>query len=282
MAMSTYAAISAYVNPIFERSMSVAYEANLMAQLVTNYSSTGWMTRNVPVYPTFTAQQVAETDDISNPQDFNKSTLATFTPQEFALQVLISDRRIETDPENAQNDAIRHIGLAMANKIDTDLCAEFANLSSGKGTAGSVLAIVNVSAGIAKLRTATKMTGVNNIVLHPYQWHDIWLELGQPQANKAFLGDTANEALRNYAVGDMLDGQWYTSANVSGGGGGTCYGGVFRQEAIALDTRRGYRLEPERDASKRGLELNATMGYDTGVLRSDYGVYLLSDASEPS
>lgn len=282
MALNTYSDITSYVNTIFEDSRFLAREMNLMSSLVTVFNAQGWMTRTVPIYPAMTAQKVAETDDMSNGQSFGKSTLASFTPGEAASQHLLSDRRMETDPDNAQGDAIRELSGAISTQVDTDLAGLFSSFSTGKGTAGSVAAIVNVAAAIAVLRNNTKMTGSNNVVLHPYQWHDIWLELGQPQANKAFLGEFANQAMRDYAVGNMIDGQWYTSTNVTGGGGGTCYGGVFRQEALALDVRRPYRLEPERDASKRAWELNATMGYGYGTLRSSYGVYIVSDASEPS
>ena len=82
-------------------------------------------------------------------------------------------------------------------------------------------------------------------------WFDIWVELGQPSANQAFLGDIANEAMRNYFAGNWINAMWFTSSNINREGGTAGTAGVFHSEAIALDTRRPPRFEPERDASAR-------------------------------
>lgn len=58
-------------------------------------------------------------------------------------------------------------------------------------------------------------------------------------------------------------------------------GAIFRREAFALDQRRGFRIEPQRDASKRGWELNLSGIYAVGTWRPDYAVLLKSDASAP-
>ena len=43
-------------------------------------------------------------------------------------------------------------------------------------------------------------------------------------------------------------------------------------DALALDMRRAPRLEPERDASRRGYELNLSAVYAHGVWRPKFGV----------
>lgn len=58
-------------------------------------------------------------------------------------------------------------------------------------------------------------------------------------------------------------------------------GAVFTRDALALDVRRGFRIEPERDASHRWWELNATMAYAHGLWRGERGVILKSDATIP-
>lgn len=57
--------------------------------------------------------------------------------------------------------------------------------------------------------------------------------------------------------------------------------GIYSRDALAFDLRRGIRIEPERDASRRGIELNATAVYAAGEWRHDRGVILKSDASAP-
>jgi len=58
-------------------------------------------------------------------------------------------------------------------------------------------------------------------------------------------------------------------------------GALFNREAMVLDMRRNLRIEPDRDPSLRSAELNATMIYGHGVWRSNWGVEMLSDATNP-
>ena len=121
-------------------------------------------------------------------------------------------------------------------------------------------------------------------MLHPYQWHDIWAALGQPAGTYPAIQDVANQAMRDYYVSSLLTLSIYVSSNVPAGTAATdALGGVFNPEAIALDTRRPYRLETERDASLRGTELNATAGYAVGLgKRPTFGVKFMGDVTEPT
>lgn len=58
--------------------------------------------------------------------------------------------------------------------------------------------------------------------------------------------------------------------------------GLFSQDAIAFDVRRGLRIEPQRDASLRATELNATMIYAYGLWRPTHGVQIYADATAPN
>jgi hypothetical protein len=59
-------------------------------------------------------------------------------------------------------------------------------------------------------------------------------------------------------------------------------GGVFPREALALDWGRPIRVEGERDASRRGTELNMSAVYAHGVWRPSLGIQLVFDASAPT
>jgi hypothetical protein len=59
-------------------------------------------------------------------------------------------------------------------------------------------------------------------------------------------------------------------------------GGVFPSEAIAIDWRRMIRVEPERDASRRGTEFNLSAVYAHGVWRPTRGVQMIFDATAPT
>lgn len=73
----------------------------------------------------------------------------------------------------------------------------------------------------------------------------------------------------------------YTNVNTTPGAG-FATGAIFNREAMALDLRRGLRIEPFRDPSLRSTELNATMVYAVGQWRSDWGVQIQSLATAPN
>ena len=66
---------------------------------------------------------------------------------------------------------------------------------------------------------------------------------------------------------------FYVDANITDTSG-TVSGGMFSRDAIALDIRRAFRIEAQRDASIGGgaIELNASMVYAYGVFRPTFGV----------
>lgn len=280
-AVSKVSSLNSLFNTIYEDALFVARDTALMASLVTPYSAQGYMNRVLSTYPQITAQDVAEGVDYSNATEWTKTASVTLTPGEKMAQAVLTDARQQTDPENARTTVSRELGLAIAEKIDTDLLGDFASFTTDKGTANTSLTIAISAAALAKLRN-NKARGPFSFVLHPYGWHDIWVELGQPAATQSMLGDVANEALREYFVGRFLAANWYTSANISVDGSADAISAVFSRDALALDTREAPTLEPERDASLRAWELNMHAGYAHGVIRADHGIKLTHDATEPT
>lgn len=281
MALSKVSSINSLFNTIFEDALFVMREQNLMAGLVTNYTATGMQNRQMGIYPQLSAQTVAEGVDYANATEWTKTNQMTITPAEKMVQVVITDQRIATDPDDARADAAREMGGAIATAIDVDLVNLFSGFSVTKGTANNALTIANCAAAISVLRNA-KAPNPLYFVLHPYQWQDVWALLGSPAANQAFLGDLANEAMRSYFVGSFLSATWFTSANITIDANSDATGAVFHREALALDTRRAPTMEVERDASLRGWELNMTVWYGVAERRDSFGVGIISDATEPT
>ena len=284
MAVTTVADLSGLFNTIYERALFVAREANLMTGLVNNVSATGWMNRVVPIRPQVTAISVAETQDFNSPTTVGKSALATLTPGEIAAQVVLTDRDVETDPDSARMDAEMEMGMAVATKIDVDLISLFTSFATDKGGgAGNSATLTDLAAARAVVQNTSKGSdGPISAVMHPYQWHDIWVELGQPAATYTNLQDFTTQALRDYWVANLVGVNIYTSSNISVDTGDDAIGAVFTRNAMWLDTRRAIRMEPERDASARAWELNINAGYAYGLVRSTYGVKFTTDAAEPA
>ena len=281
MALSTVSDIVGFYSDIYDRALFVAEEQALFPSLVKNLSATGWMARKVSEWSTTTAVEVDEDEDVANAKKLTKTLKATLDPIEIAAQYILTDRRMETDPDDARRAAGWNLGSAIAAKMDTLLAADMANFSKQKGTSGTTLTLATCAAALAYLRTQ-KIPGPFVFVLHPYGWHDIWTELKLPTtAGNEPPGSLANEALQQYFDGHLLNANWFTSANIAVDSTPDAIGGVFRQEALALDVRRPPRLEPFRKPSARAVELTMTAGFAHGVYLPTYGVSIIHDATEP-
>ena len=282
MAISTTAQLNSLYNSIYEDALFVARETTLMVGLVRTFSGTGYATRTIPVFSQSTAVSVAEGVDYANPQTFSKTSKATLTPGEVMAQYLLTDRMIATDDEdNVRSAAAMELGMSIAEKVDEDLLGKFSSFDTQIGSAGAALTISKLAAANAILN-AGKARGVRHCVLHPYGWHDIWTELGQPAATYDFLGEVANQALRDHFVGNWMGMNFYQTSNISIDANDDANGGMFVDWALGFDVREPFSVRPERDESLRATELNAHMGYATAVIRSEWGVYLTHDATQPT
>ena len=281
MAVSKVSDLNSLFNTIYERSLFVAREMNLMSGLVTQASATGFMNRVIPIRTQVSAVTKAEGVDFVNPTTFGKSALATITPAVKMAQVILTDEQIATDPESARDDAVTELSAAIATKIDVDIASDFTSFTTDKGDgAGQAATLDNVATGIAVLRKNLAMNPIY-FVLHPYAWMDIWRLLGQPAATYMLLGDVANEALRSFYVGNWVGIQWFTSVNVPTSST-DAIGAIFNREALIFDSREAPTLEPERDASLKGYELNISAAYGHGVRRNVFGVKFTTDITEPA
>lgn len=282
MAVTTTSDLNSLFALIYEDALFVARETNIMTNLVTNYAAPGWMVRKIGIRPTVSAASVADGVDYATPTTFGQTLKATLTPGEVIAQVILTDQMIDTDSSDAVRDAAQELGNAVGTKIDTDLVTDFASFTTDKGDGANTTAtIANFAAAVSVLRNA-KAPNPIYCVVHPYHWHDVWVELGQPAANQALLGDVANQALRDFFVGRWINVQWFSDANIAVDVNSDAISGVFNPGALAFDSRKAPTLERERDASLRAWELNMTAGYAHGVRRTEFGVKFTADATEPT
>lgn len=164
--ISKISSMNSLFNDIYEDTLFVARQAALMPSLVTNYVAAGMADRKMGIYPQATAQVVAEGDAYSNPLEWSKTLSMTITPFKVKTQVILTDERLATDPEDAQTSAAREMGASIATKVDEDLCGLFSSFTTDKGTAGSALTITRIAAGLAVLRSDNVQNPIS-VVLHP-------------------------------------------------------------------------------------------------------------------
>lgn len=269
-------------NQIYEDAVFALHEQTLGTRLVRTFTDgQGDQVRYLSEYPTITPVAVAETEDFSAPVQFTKTQLASLTPGEIMSQVILTDRRIMTDPQSARQDAAIEMAAGISEKIDQDILGNFNSLTGGTvGAGSSTLLWGNLFAAQSILR-ANKVPRPYYAVLHPYGWHDLAgvAAVSATVTNAPMLQD---EIMRAWYVGSVAGLDIFISANVETSGGTAAYGAVFNPSAIAFDLRKDVMMEPERDASKRAWELNISAMYATGVWRPTWGVQVVHDITTPT
>lgn len=282
--ISTTDELNSLYNEIIEDSAMVLREENLMVGggLITLFlNGTGYATRKVPIWSTASVAVKPEGVDFAAPTTFEKTQLASFTPTVKMSQFLLTDELMQTDDvDSVRAKASAELGGGLAEYVDEDVLSKFGDFTTDKGTAGTAMSITIAANAVSTLR-GKKVRGQRNAVLHPYAWHDLWIELGRPATEFAFLGDVANEALREFYVVNWMSARWFVSANIAVTNN-DAVSAVFTREALAYDQREAFAVETERDASRKADEMNASIGYATGVLRDSAGIKITTDATEPS
>jgi hypothetical protein len=282
MAMNTYADVAGYVQTVYEDAMFVARDNNILGGLVQTFSDlTGDAPRTNSNYGTATMSSIAETDDLAS-QSFTPAPYKTLTPSEAGGQVFITDRRIDNDPSGARADASQELGNAMAQKIELDLISDFPSLTGGTiGGGGTVATWAHLFAAEAILKNA-QAPGRYAVVMNSFQWFALGTApsiMGAARNAPSFQDRVQSNVIPQgvFSIGNL---DIYLTANIPAGTAGVA--AMFAKPAIALDTRRAPRLEPERDASRRGWELNLTAVYAHGVWRPEWGVKMTFTGTVPT
>lgn len=271
---STYAGIAGLVANIYDIAVMSAQEGNAIAPFVTVFNQTGSAPRIFGAYSGGTFAAVAEDADMSA-QAFNSSASGTITPATYGSQILLTERRIASDPANAQAEAGQYLGETASAHIDTNLAGVFASLTGGTvGTAGGTLTWANILRAQAYLRT-NKVFGRYTVVVHPVQWYYLTsASSGVPTfIDNPNLKESVINGFYQASFGNM---DFLADANIASGTAAVA--GMFAKPAIVLDMRRPFTINPQWDASysgSGGWELNSSMEYGYGVYRSIYGVKMI-------
>lgn len=282
-----WADVSAIAQSVQNDAYFIVREAALMPSLVTVFTDmSGANTRKSYKYNSGTAKDVGEADDLTS-EAFTPSADQTLTPSEIGLQFFITDLRAESDaPEAIITDAARELGFAATDKLETDLIGEMANLTGGAiGAAGTVITWGYLAAAIAQARNANKNAAKPlAAVIHGYQWAVLAKTAsvaGASVVNAPNFQDQVNNSGGSVLVARFMGVPIY-QVFASPDAGVDFTGGVFPRESIALDWRRTIRVRPQRDESRRGVELNMSAVYAHGIWRPELGVKMIFDATAPA
>ena len=275
MAASTTSTLDDLFVNIVAQARFTAEEQSLLRNLVTIYNidAQPGVTVQVPKYPAIAAAGLTEGTDMSSTTVSTSSV--SITVGEVGAQVLLTDMAA-MGAGNPADELGTVLGNAIATKMDKDIIALFDGFSTSLGATTTELTAAYLFQAAATLR-ANKAPGRLVGVFHPYQTYALKANLTNTFANPNG-GDLQNEAMRNGYVGTIAGIDIYESANVTVDGSGDAKGAIFAPEAIAVAMKRDFVIEPQRDASNRAWELNATAIYGVGELDDSYGVEMYFDA----
>lgn len=275
MAASTTTTLDDLFVNIVAQARFTAEEQSIMRNLVTVYNieAQPGVTIQVPKYPSVSAADLTEGTDMTSTTVSTSSV--SVTVGEVGAQVFLTDLAA-MGAGNPADELGTVLGNAIATKMDVDAIGLFDGFSTSLGATTTELTVAYLFQAAAILR-ANKAPGRLVGVFHPYQTYALKANLTNTFANPNG-GDLQNEAMRSGYVGTIAGIDIFESANVAVDGSGDAKGAVFAPEAIAMAMKRDFNMEPERDASNRGFELNATAIYGVAELDDSYGVEMYFDA----
>jgi hypothetical protein len=283
MGYNIWSDVSSIAQRIEQDAYFVVRETATMQNLVTTFNdATGMNIRRSYAYNQLTAKAITDADDLTS-DSFTPSADQTLTPSEIGLQVFVSDARAESElPESIITDASRELGLAASDLVESDLVALMASLTGGTvGTANSPITWGWVAAAIAQARNANKNSKVPlACVVHGYQYAVLAKAASVAGSSLSQAPGYTEEMTRNGYVANFMGVPIY-QVFASPDSAKDFNGGVFPRNALALDWRRPIRIEMERNASRRGWEINMSAIYAKGVWRPTLGVSLIADATAP-
>lgn len=276
---ATYTGISTLVANVYNNAIHAAVEGNVISPHIEVWQdSDSPAPRVFGSYSGGTFLAVAESAD-NAAQAFNATSSGTLTPAVYAQMIEMTNRRLRAEPGRAQREAGVHLGNTLASSVDTQLAGLFSSLSGGTvGTAGGTLTWANVFLAQAKMRT-NKLAGPYTVVLHPVQWYYL------TSASSGVPTLMQSEAIKDSVVGTFYQASFggmdfYVDANITSGT--AAVGGMFVRDAMVLDIRQPFKIEPQyfaKISGNGGWELNASMEYAYGVYQPTHGVNMVGTSS---
>ena len=254
-----------------------AYENSVARQIVTVFDlpANAGKTVQVPVWSSIAAELITN-EAAATAKDTN-TTSATITMAEHVVYHQITDMLRDSSVGDVMAQVGDQSGRAIAESMDTQAFAQFANLS------GSSTAIALASFGkddimdrVATLR-ANKLVGPFVAVIHPLAANRLKKALTATDSYTA-SGAYADSILQNYFVAQFAGCRVIESSLVpyaSGTGVATC--AVFAPSALGHAMRGAITMEEQRQAAARATDIVLTGVAGAAVLQASHGIIMNVD-----
>ncbi|MFA5379994.1 MAG: hypothetical protein WC455_29810 [Dehalococcoidia bacterium] len=294
MAITQLAQVQDTINTIHEEAEFTAQHKAVMRGLVWNIkASKGQTTTNVPYFGEAVSHPLTEGNDMVSSETM-EDTNVPITPGEHGLKIVLTDSAIEDDNEDLKRAAGTVLGDAYEKERDELLLGQLDDATNSLAGAGTTLTMGHIAAARALLAGNPTSAGGPAptpyvAVIHPFQELDIVDVLTPvvPAAGTTNVTGTAftDEVLKNYSIARLFGMPIISDGNLPIDSGADAKAGVFaagKRGAIIYVEKRRAEIEPERDASLRGWELNYVGRYGYGEYMPGWIVELHTDASTPA
>lgn len=270
---------------ILKEAVFTQQEKSIVNQVFTVYNMQGTpgLTAQIPVYPSIAAQAPGQTAEIADTAV--ALTNVDITASEVGARIDVSDLLAEATARNMGSDVGQLIGSAIAEKVDTDAFALFAESTTDSASAkmadvgdnATTITPELILQAVYKLREAnapTDAAGDYHCVLHPGQAFNIVKKLTADGNGAIALSNKGNELLSSSAyVGRLFNVKIFQSTAIAADSVATDANGcVFSPMAFGHVLKRPLRIETQRDASKRSTEYVGSTAVASKLIKANYGI----------
>jgi len=258
-----------------------AYENSIARQMVTVFDvpmNAGKVVQ-VPVWAAISAQLI--TDEAAATAKTTNTTAPTITLAEHVVYNQVTDMLRDSSYGDVMAQLGDQSGRAIAESIDTQVFAEFANFSTNAlGSTSTELTVDLILQAAAKLRTQ-KLTGPFFGVVHPNQAYNIKKQLTySSQTNVPALSDTGNSVLSGFYLGSIGGVNIFESALVAAvtTGGATAYrAGVFDARALGHAMRGGIDLNTLYLPAARATDMVLKAVAGAAAIQESFGCAIVAE-----
>lgn len=234
-----------------------------------------------PKAPALTAAALTDGTDMSNTA--YSPTSVTLTVGEVGLMLTLTDLANLSSIADIELLA-REAGMAVAEKLITDITALGSGFSNAVGTSGANLTEQQFRDAKTQL-VIRKIPAPYFAMLYPQQVNDLETSIGSSISAAATTGTSPREVTNDLSMGPALDlGVLYgvrilSSSTVPTANAGADSAGFMAgaRRALAHVEKWAVRPEQERDASLRATEVVVTATYAVGETDDAAGVGIITD-----
>jgi len=262
------------------------YGHNNVRHLVRYESIAGapTMAKGFPIAGELAAQALTEGVDAAYTQ-YSTGTVRS-TASAVGVVLGITDLLEASDIFSGLGHYAEQAGMALANKVTTDILALNAGFSNVTGTTTADLTEANILNGV-QLLAAGGIPGPYNGCLHPIQWYDLAGSVGSFVNPAGTTGANSVAETNTWGAAPAFGGgiehlygvNWSINSNDPSMAAGADRAGVVLNPmyGIGFVEKWGARVETQRDASALLSEIVVTACYGVTELRDAAGVTIQTD-----